>query len=85
LEKDPKKQVKTFLPPSILDPKDYLTPDEEVELDQCLQALGVFVRNNRLLIKPFFQDKDKSRSGFINFTRFRSIFDNFKIKLSERE
>lgn len=85
LEKDPLKTVKTFLPPSILDPKDNLTSDESEELDLCLQALGVTVRNNRLLIKPFFQDKDKSRSGFINFTRFRSIFDNFKIKLSERE
>lgn len=85
MEKDPLKKTKTFLPPSILDPKDFLTDAEEVELDQTLMALGIFVKHNRLLIKPFFQDKDKSRSGFIAFSRFRSIFDNFKIKLTERE
>lgn len=85
IERDPLKRVQTFVPPSILDPKDYLTPAEEVELDETLQRLGVYVQQHRLLIKPFFQDKDKSRSGFINFTRFRSIFDNFKLKLTERE
>lgn len=36
MEKDPLKQTKTFLPPSILDPKDYLNDSEEVELDQTL-------------------------------------------------
>ena len=73
------------MPPSILDPKDYLNAAEEAELDEAMQRLGVHVQQHRLLIKPFFQDKDKSRSGFINFTRFRSIFDNFKLKLTDRE
>jgi Ca2+-binding EF-hand superfamily protein len=39
----------------------------------------------RLLIKPFFQDKDKSKSGFIANTRFRSIFDTMKLKVTEQE
>ena len=38
-----------------------------------------------MLLKPFFQDKDKSSAGFINMTRFRSIFDNLKLQASEKE
>lgn len=76
LEKDPKKTLTTYKAPSILDPKDLLTPEEEEELEQCLQRIGIDVRHRRLLIKPFFQDKDKSNSGFVSNTRFRSIFDN---------
>ena len=41
--------------------------------------------HRRLLIKPFFQDKDKSNSGFISTTRFRSIFDNQKLWITDRE
>lgn len=85
IERDPLKRVQSFTAPSILDPKDYLSGDEESALDQLMQRLGTHVANHRLLIKPFFQDKDKSRSGFVNFTRFRSIFDNLKLKLSESE
>lgn len=54
-------------------------------LDACLERLGWFVRNKRLLIKPFFQDKDKSKSGFVANTRFRSIFDTMKLQISEEE
>lgn len=43
------------------------------------------MRLRRLLIKPFFQDKDRSRSGFISMTRFRSIFDNVKLLCTEQE
>lgn len=50
-----------------------------------LRRLGTDVKHRRLLIKPYFQDKDKSRSGFIAFTRFRSIFDNFKMQVSQQE
>jgi Ca2+-binding EF-hand superfamily protein len=50
-----------------------------------MRRLGVYVTHNRLLIKPYFQDKDRCKSGFINFTRFRSIFDNQKLRCSERE
>jgi hypothetical protein len=48
-------------------------------LDACLSRLGWFVRHNRLLIKPFFQDKDRSKSGFVANTRFQSIFDTMKL------
>ena len=74
-----------FKAPSILDPKNVLSSNEEQALDSCLQRLGTHVRHHRLLIKPFFQDKDKSSSGFINMTRFRSIFDNMKLLASEQE
>lgn len=50
-----------------------------------MQRLGTEVRHRRLLMKPFYQDKDRSYSGFINMTRFRSIFDNFKMLASEKE
>lgn len=85
LEKAPTTLPTTFNAPSILDPKDVLDAQEERVLVACLQRLGTDVKHRRLLIKPHFQDKDKSRSGFINFTRFRSIFDNFKMAVSDAE
>ena len=83
LEKDPTRQVASFKAPSILDPKDVLNDAEERVLIACLQRLGTDVKHRRLLIKPHFQDKDKSRSGFVAFTRFCSIFDNFKMRVSD--
>jgi len=59
-----------------LDAKTQLSAEEEAELDTCMKRIGTDVRHRRLLIKPFFQDKDKSNSGFVSNTRFRSIFDN---------
>lgn len=85
LERRPTASLTAFKAPSILDPKNCLSEDEERRLDQLLQRLGVHVRHHRLLIKPFFQDKDKSSSGFINMTRFRSIFDNMKLLATEAE
>ena len=85
LEKNPTKTLKSFQAPSILDPKDVLDADEEKALHDCMSRLGTHVRHHRLLIKPFFQDKDKSSSGFVSMTRFRSIFDNMKLQASERE
>lgn len=54
LEKDPLKKTIEFKAPSILDPKNVLTSEEEEILDACLQRLGWFVCHKRLLIKPFF-------------------------------
>jgi len=79
LEKDPLKKTVEFKAPSILDPKSVLSAEEEEVLESCLQRLGWYVRNRRLLIKPFFQDKDKSKSGFVANTRFMSIFDTMKL------
>ena len=76
LEKNPGTTLDKFKAPSILDPKNVLTNEEEEELDACMKRIGTDVRHRRLLIKPFFQDKDKSNSGFVSNTRFRSIFDN---------
>ena len=85
LEKNPTARPDVFNAPSCLDPKDVLNLQEEEILIACLQRLGTDVKHRRLLIKPYFQDKDKSRSGFVNFTRFRSIFDNFKMQVTEQE
>lgn len=85
LEKDPLKKTQVFNAPSILDPKHILSSEEEEILDACMQRLGWFVRHKRLLIKPFFQDKDKSKSGFVANTRFRSIFDNMKLQITDEE
>jgi len=85
LEKNPTQRPDSFNAPSILDPKDVLNDAEEQVLIGCLQRLGIDVKHRRLLIKPHFQDKDRSRSGFIAFTRFRSIFDNFRMQVSEEE
>ncbi len=85
LEKNPTARVNNFNAPSILDPKDVLNTAEEEVLVECLQRLGTDVKHRRLLIKPYFQDKDRSRSGFIAFTRFCSIFDNFRMQVSQQE
>lgn len=85
LEKFPTKTLTSFTAPSILDPKDVLNNEEEEILHHCLIRIGTDVKFRRLLLKPYFQDKDKSNSGFIAQTRFRSIFDNFKMKLSDYE
>jgi Ca2+-binding EF-hand superfamily protein len=85
LEKNPLKKTQEFHAPSILDPKNVLSSQEEEILDECMQRLGWFVRHKRLLIKPFFQDKDKSKSGFVANTRFRSIFDNMKLQITDEE
>lgn len=76
LEKNPQTTLSVFKAPSILDPKDLLSKEESEELDTCMKRIGTDVKHRRLLIKPFFQDKDKSNSGFVTNTRFRSIFDN---------
>ena len=85
LEKNPTNRPAQFNAPSILDPKDVLNDEEEQVLIACLQRLGTDVKNRRLLIKPYFQDKDRNRSGFIAFTRFKSIFDNFRMQVSDAE
>ena len=85
LEKDPTKVIGKWTAPSILDPKDVLNEAEERILVDCLTRLGTDVAHRRLLIKPHFQDKDRTRAGFIAFSRFRSIFDNFKMRVSEEE
>ena len=54
LEKDPLKKVSEFKAPSILDPKDVLSNEEEQELDEFLRRFGEVVRVRRLLIKPYF-------------------------------
>jgi hypothetical protein len=85
LEKDPTKTLTSYKAPSILDPKDILNEEEEAELMECMKRVGMDVKMRRLLIKPFFQDKDKSRAGFVTATRFRSIFDTQKLWLTDRE
>lgn len=85
LEKNPTGSLSAFTAPSILDAKTQLSPHEEAELHTCMTRIGTDVKHRRLLIKPFFQDKDKSNSGFVTNTRFRSIFDGQKLWITDRE
>ena len=75
--------MKEYRKPDFLDPKDMLTQDEERTLHTLLNEIGSFVRINRLLIKPFFMDKDAARSGKISFPRFRSILDQVGVHLTD--
>lgn len=50
-----------------------------------MRRLGEVVRKHRLLLKPFFQDKDISKIGRVSFLRMRSILDNTKIPLSDHQ
>jgi hypothetical protein len=54
---------------------------ESEEIDSLMKRLGEVVRKHRLLLKPFFQDKDISKIGRVSFTRMRSILDNNKLPL----
>lgn len=85
LERNPTKTVNKFYTPNIYDFCCVLTDEEMVRLDALMERLGTHVRHHRLLLKPFFQDKDKSRSGFISMASFRSIFDYMKLRASEEE
>lgn len=85
LEKNPTKTLARFEAPSILMNKSALSEAECEQLHQLMERLGTHVRNHRLLIKPFFQDKDRSSSGFVNMTRFRQIMDNMKLRASDAD
>uniref|UniRef100_A0A7S3KPW0 EF-hand domain-containing protein n=1 Tax=Euplotes crassus TaxID=5936 RepID=A0A7S3KPW0_EUPCR len=85
LEKEPTTQVQEFKIPSLIDPDDVLTDDEEKVLEECLQRIGFETKNRRLLIKPFIQDKDKIRRGIVANSRFRSIFDFLKLYITDEE
>ena len=48
-----------------------------------MRRLGEISRKHKLLIKPYFQDKDIAKIGRVSFTRMRSIMDNNKLPLSD--
>jgi len=50
-----------------------------------MKRLGEVTRKHRILLKPFFQDKDIAKIGRVSFTRMRSILDNNKIPLSDSQ
>lgn len=56
---------------------------EEESIDSLMRRLGEVVRKHRLLLKPYFQDKDVAKIGKVSFTRMRSILDNNKLPLSD--
>ena len=56
---------------------------EKEDIDSLMKRLGEVVRKHRLLLKPFFQDKDISKIGRVSFTRMRSILDNNKLPLTD--
>lgn len=63
---------------------DLLTEPEAEYLHSLLTEIGSFVRINRILIKPFFKDKDIARSGKVSFPRFRAILDQLGIHFTEK-
>lgn len=60
----------------------YTKKDEE-SIDSLMKRLGEVTRKHRILLKPFFQDKDIAKIGRVSFTRMRSILDNNKIPLTD--
>lgn len=48
-----------------------------------MRRLGEVISKHRILLKPYFQDKDIAKIGRVSFTRMRSILDNNKIPLSD--
>ena len=85
IEKNPLATLSSYNAPSVLDPKDVLNPEEEKEVHDCLTRIGTIVRQRRIMIKPFFQDVDKSHSGFVATARFRAIFTTLQLLMTDRE
>ncbi|CAD8108204.1 unnamed protein product [Paramecium sonneborni] len=83
LDKDPLMKPPVHVIPTFLDPRDALTTEEEEALHAIMLRLGEVVKKHRILLKPHFQDKDKTKSGKITFTRFRSIMDFHKLPLTD--
>ena len=50
-----------------------------------MRRLGEVVRKHRILLKPYFMDKDIAKIGRVSFTRMRSILDNNKIPLTDKQ
>ena len=50
-----------------------------------MKRLGEVTRKHRILLKPFFQDKDIAKIGRVSYTRMRSILDNNKIPLTDAQ
>lgn len=73
LDKNPQSSVDPM--PEYVDPRDVLSDSEERIVHAALQRIGYAVFVRRLHIKPFFQDKDRTNSGWVSTTRFRSILD----------
>lgn len=61
------------------------TKKDNEDIDALMRRLGEVVRKHRLLLKPFFQDKDISKIGKVSFSRMRSILDNNKIPLTDNQ
>jgi len=83
LDKDPLTKPVEWTSKTYIDPNNILNPEEEQRLDALLNKMAFAVITHRLLLKPFFQDKDKARCGKVSFTRFRSILDVLKLPLGE--
>jgi len=83
LDKNPQTNVSEV--PAYVDPRDVLNDDEELIVHACLQRIGYAVFVRRLHIKPFFQDKDRTNSGWVTTTRFRSILDLQQLTINDTE
>ena len=62
-----------------------MTEYEHEKLEAILKLLGGCVFRRRILLKPYFYDKDQQKSGKVSFTRFRSILDFLNLKLTEEQ
>lgn len=83
LEKNPLYRMDQYKVPNFLDPKARLSPQEVNRLHEILLDIGNYVKISRILIKPFFKDKDKAHSGKIGFERFRAIMDSCNIPITD--
>lgn len=83
LEKNPLYRVEPYKVPIFLDPKARLSPHEVNRLHEIFLDVGNYVKINRILIKPFFKDKDRAHSGKIGFERFRAIMDTCNIPITD--
>lgn len=83
LEKNPLYRVEPYKTPTFLDPKARMTTEELQRLHQVFLEIGTHVKINRILIKPFFKDKDTAHSGKIGFERFRAIMDTCNVPITD--
>jgi len=85
LEKDPLLRTKEFVMPDYLDPEKRLSEAEGEFLDQVMSKLAVYLKKYRVLTKAYFKDADKVNIGIIPSSKFASILNFLKLKVSEKE
>ncbi|KAL4466875.1 hypothetical protein ABPG74_010472 [Tetrahymena malaccensis] len=86
IDKDPLATVTQFQPETTLPARRYYLNLSEEEKDKLRHLLNLYhkeIQNKRVLIKPHFEDFDKTKQGYISKNQFLRILNQFSLFPSE--